>query len=147
VHSSREWAEFCGRVLQQPELAQDPRFQTNVTRVQHREALTAAIETVLALLPSAEVLRRLETAHIANARVNSMHEYLEHPQLAARDCWREIDSPAGPIRALLPPVRMEHVEPVMGAVPALGQHTRAILEELDFDRDTIARWAETGVIS
>ena len=147
VHSSREWAEFCGRVLQRPELAQDLRFQTNVTRVQHRDALTAAIEAVLALLPSTEVLRRLEAAHIANARINSMHEYLEHPQLAARDCWREIDSPAGPIRALLPPVRMEHVEPVMGAVPALGQHTRTILEELDFDRDTIARWAETGVIS
>jgi itaconate CoA-transferase len=146
VHSSREWTEFCGHVLQRPTLAQDPRFQTNVARVQHREALTEAIEAVLAHLPAAEVLRRLEAAHIANARVNSIREYLQHPQLAARGRWREIDSPAGPIRALVPPVRLEHVEPAMGAVPALGQHSRAILEELEFDRDTIARWADKGVI-
>ena len=144
VHSSREWAEFCAGVLQQPALAEDARFQTNVLRVQHREALTEAIDAVLVHLPSTEVLRRLEAANIANARVNSIREYLQHPQLAARESWREIDSPSGPIRALVPPVRMQHVEPVMGAVPALGQHSRAILEELEFDRETIAPWAERG---
>jgi itaconate CoA-transferase len=146
VHSSREWTQFCGHVLQQPALAADARFQTNVLRVQHRDALTAAIEAVLTHLPSADVLRRLEAASIANARVNTMQEYLQHPQLAARDCWREVDSPAGPIRALVPPVRMQGVEPAMGAVPALGQHSRAILEELDFDPGTIAEWAASGVI-
>ena len=146
VHNKVEWTEFCSRVLQQPALAEDPRFQTNVLRVQHREALTEAIEAVLMHLPSAEVLRRLETASIANARVNSIGEYLQHPQLAARDCWREIESPSGPIRALVPPVRLQDVEPAMGAVPALGQHSRAILEQLQFDRDTIARWARDGVI-
>jgi itaconate CoA-transferase len=146
VHSSREWAEFCGRVLQQPALAHDPRFQTNVLRVQQREALTEAIESVLVHLPAAEVLRRLEEANIANARVNSIQEYLQHPQLAARECWREVDSPAGPIRALVPPARIQNVEPVMSAVPALGQHSRAILEELAFDRQTIEQWAATGVI-
>jgi crotonobetainyl-CoA:carnitine CoA-transferase CaiB-like acyl-CoA transferase len=146
VHSSREWAEFCAHVLQLPALAKDARFQTNVLRVQHRDALTAAIEAVLTHLPSTEVLRRLETANIANARVNTIQEYLQHPQLAARDCWREVDSPSGPIRALVPPVRMQHVEPAMGAVPALGQHTRAILEELQFDQPTISQWAATGVI-
>src|SRR5262245_1776947 len=146
VHSSREWAEFCGRVLQLPALAQDPRFQTNVQRVHHREALTEAIESVLLHLPSAEVLRRLETANIANARVNSIQEYLQHPQLAARECWGAVDSPAGPIRALVPPVRMQDVEPVMGAVPALGQHSRAILEELRFDQHTIDEWVAAGVI-
>ena len=146
VHSSREWAEFCGRVLQQPALAHDPRFQTNVVRVQHREALTEAIESVLVHLPAAEVLRRLEEANIANARVNSIQEYLQHPQLAARECWRDVDSPAGPIRALVPPARIQNVEPVMGAVPTLGQHSRAILEELAFDRQTIEQWAATGVI-
>jgi itaconate CoA-transferase len=146
VHSNREWAEFCGGVLQQAALALDARFQTNVSRVQHREALTEAIESVLAHLPSAEVLRRLEDANIANARVNSIREYLEHPQLAARDCWREIDSPSGTIRALVPPVQMEDVEPVMGAVPALGQHSRTILEELEFDQATISEWATAKVI-
>ena len=146
VHNKVEWTEFCSRVLLQPALAEDPRFQTNVLRVRHREALTEAIEAVLMHLPSAEVLRRLETASIANARVNSIGEYLQHPQLAARDCWREIESPSGPIRALVPPVRLQDVEPAMGAVPALGQHSRAILEQLQFDRDTIARWARDGVI-
>jgi itaconate CoA-transferase len=146
VHNKVEWTEFCSRVLQQPALAEDARFQTNVLRVQHREALTDAIEAVLAHLPSSEVLRRLEAANIANARVNSIDEYLQHPQLAARDCWRDIDSPSGPIRALVPPARLQDIEPAMGAVPALGQHSRAILTELHFDRDTIARWARDGVI-
>jgi itaconate CoA-transferase len=146
AHSSREWAEFCARVLQQPALAEDARFQTNVLRVQHRDALTSAIEAVLTRLPSAEVLRRLEAASIANARVNTIQDYLEHPQLAARECWREVDSPVGPIRALVPPVRMANVAPAMGSIPALGQHSRAILEELQFDQPTIAQWAATGVI-
>ena len=146
VHSNREWAHFCACVLQQPDLAQDPRFETNPLRVQHREALAAAIEAVLADLPSTDVLSRLEAANIANARVNSVRQYLQHPQLAGRDCWREVGSPAGPVRALVPPVRLEDVEPVMGAVPALGQHTTAVLEELAFDRETIARWAKDGVI-
>jgi itaconate CoA-transferase len=146
VHSNREWAHFCIRVLQQPELAEDTRFQTNVSRVQHRDALTTAIEAVLIHLPSAEVIRRLEAANIANARVNSMREYLQHPQLAERARWREVDSPAGRIRALVPPVRLQDITPAMGAIPALGQHSRAILEELEFDRDTIAEWAKAGVI-
>jgi itaconate CoA-transferase len=146
VQHNREWTQFCTHVLQRPALASDPQFETNRLRAQHREALTAAIEEVFTLLPSAEVLRRLEAANIANANVNGIPEYLQHPQLTGRDCWREVESPAGPVRALLPPVRMAGVDPVMGAVPALGQHTRAVLEELAFDRETIARWAESGVI-
>jgi itaconate CoA-transferase len=101
---------------------------------------------VLSHLTSAEVLRRLEAANIAHARVNSIQQFLEHPQLTERDCWRDVDSPAGPIRALLPPVRMQQVEPAMGAIPALGQHSRAILEELNFGGETIDRWAATGLI-
>jgi itaconate CoA-transferase len=146
VHSHREWIDFCAHVLEQPELAADPRFATNALRVRHREALAEQVEPVLSRLTSAEALRRLEAANIANARVNSVSEYLQHPQLTGRDCWREVGSPAGPVRAMVPPVRMAGVEPVMGAVPGLGQHSRGVLEELRFDRDTIARWAETGVI-
>jgi len=146
VHSNREWTQFCARVLEQPAMADDPRFRTPSERARHRDALTAAIETVLVRLPSAEVLRRLETAHIANARVNSIREYLNHPQLAARDCWREVDSPSGSIRALIPPVRLEGVAPVMGAIPALGQHSRAILQELEFDEQTIRRWEHEKMI-
>jgi itaconate CoA-transferase len=146
VHSNREWTHFCAHVLRQPALGADQRFQTNVLRVQHRDGLTAAIESVLSHLTSAEVLWRLEAANIAHARVNSIQQFLEHPQLTERDCWRDVDSPAGPIRALLPPVRMQQVEPAMGAIPALGQHSRAILEELNFGGETIDRWAATGLI-
>jgi itaconate CoA-transferase len=146
VHSNREWAQFCARVLEQPAVADEARFQTHGLRAQHRDALTAAIEGVLKHLPSTEVLRRLEAANIAHARVNTMRDFLDHPQLAARDCWREVDSPSGPIRALIPPVRMQDVAPAMGAIPALGEHSRAILEELRFDQPTISEWAATGVI-
>jgi itaconate CoA-transferase len=146
VQSNREWAEFCVHILQQPALASDARFETNALRVRHRESLTQAIDAVFSQLPSAEVLRRLEVANLATANVNSVREYLDHPQLTQRDCWREIESPAGPLRVLVPPVRMQGVEPVMGAVPALGQHTRAVLQELAFDPGAIARWAESGVI-
>ena len=78
--------------------------------------------------------------------MNSVGEFLEHPQLRGRDCWREIGSPAGPLRAMIPPVRMEGVEPAMGGVPSLGQHTEAILDELGIARDTIAAWRREGAI-
>ena len=92
------------------------------------------------------MLRRLDTADIASARVNSVGEYLTHPQLAATDSWLEVESPAGRIKALRPPARLLGVEPVMGGVPAVGQHSDAVLRELAFDPQTIANWRETGVI-
>jgi itaconate CoA-transferase len=78
--------------------------------------------------------------------MNSVAEFVNHPQLSARDCWREIGSPAGALRALLPPVRMDGVDPVMGPIPALGQHTQAILEEIGIELDTIAEWRAGGVV-
>ena len=146
VQSNREWVEFCVHVLRQPELAEDPRFATNALRAQHRELLGTTIDAVFSQLPLAEVLQRLDGANLASANVNTVQAYLQHPQLASRDCWRDVDTPAGPVRALLPPVRMAGTEPVMGPVPALGQHTSAVLQELAFDKDTIAQWAERGVI-
>src|SRR5688572_25153779 len=146
VHSHHEWLRFCADVLQRPEMASDPRFGTIPLRARNREALTDVIESVLTQLSSADVLRRLEAADIANARVNSMDEYLQHPQLASGDRWCEVDSPAGPIRALRPPARIEGMEPAMGAVPALGQHNDAVLREFGFDGETIARWKAGGVI-
>jgi itaconate CoA-transferase len=146
VQNAREWRRFCSDVLGWPELAEDDRFRTNALRVKNRNALHIVIESTLGSLPAAEIISRLETAAIAYARMNSVAEYLEHPQLAARDCWREIGSPAGPLRALVPPVRMDGVEPVMGDVPALGQHTNAVLEEVGVPRDTIDAWRREGVI-
>jgi crotonobetainyl-CoA:carnitine CoA-transferase CaiB-like acyl-CoA transferase len=146
IQNAREWTRFCRDVLGRGELADDERFSSNTLRVEHRLALHAVIESVFAALTTGDVAERLESAGIASARMNSVGEFLDHPQLADRDVWREIGSPAGPLRAMIPPVRMEGVEPAMGDVPALGQHTNAILEELDVAPETIAAWRKEGAI-
>ncbi len=146
IQNAREWTRFCRDVLRRADLADDDRFTTNTRRVQHRSALHAAIESGFAALTTGDVIARLEAARIAWARLNSVGGFLDHPQLAGRDCWREIGSPAGPLRAMIPPVRIDGVEPAMGDVPALGQHTDAILDELGVGRDTIAAWRKEGAI-
>jgi itaconate CoA-transferase len=146
IQNSREWTMFCADVLRRPELADDERFHTNSRRVQHRPALHEAIESAFAALSTGQVIERLESARIAWARVNSVAGFLAHPQLNGRDRWRDIGSPAGTLRATIPPVRMDDVEPVMGDVPALGQHTDAILEELGVAKDIVAVWRREGVV-
>jgi itaconate CoA-transferase len=146
VQNDREWRRFCSDVLGWPEMADDDRFRTNALRVRNRQALHIVIESTLGPLPAADILARLESAGIAWARMNSVHEYLNHEQLSGRDVWREIGSPAGPLRALVPPVRIDGVEPVMGDVPALGQHTASVLAELGVDAATIEAWRRAGVI-
>ena len=146
IQNNPEWVGFCERVLERPELARDPRFATGAARVEHRQALHAIVDGVFGRLTAAEIVARLDAAGIANARLNTVEEFAAHPQLAARDRWREIGSPAGPLTALLPPPIIDGLEPAMGAVPALGQHTDAILGELGYDDSTIAGWREAGVI-
>ncbi len=146
VQNETEWKRFCKHVLKRPELAEDPRFDSNSKRVRNREALHALIESSFQELSSRQVVERLGQAQIAHGRMRSVQEFLEHPQLAARERWQEVDSPAGPVRVLLPPVIMEGVEPLMEAVPALGQHTEAILRELGFDSSTFETLRRAGVI-
>ena len=146
IQNEREWKQFCSAVLEQPTLADDPRFASNAARVANRDALDAIIVSAFATLSSEEATRRLEGAGIANARVNDMHGVWNHPQLAARHRWTEIDSPAGPLPALLPPGFPGAFEPHMGAVPALGEHTDAILAELGLAATDIARLRTEGAI-
>jgi crotonobetainyl-CoA:carnitine CoA-transferase CaiB-like acyl-CoA transferase len=146
LQNEREWARFCADVLEQPSLAGDPRFSANADRVAHREALDALIAAAFAQHSAEEVLARLDAAQIANARMNTVQEFLDHPQLAARDRWRTVASPAGPIRALLPPLGLDDIEPRMGPIPAIGEHTDAILRELGYDAATIAAWRRDGAI-
>ena len=146
LQNEREWARFCDEVLQRPEMATDSRFASNSARVANHDALDAAITSAFSGLSAAAVTERLESAGIANARMNTVGEFLNHPQLAARDRWREVASPVGPLRALIPPTAMDGVEPVMGEIPALGQHTEAILQELGYDAATIAGWRSRRVV-
>ncbi|HTS52694.1 MAG TPA: CaiB/BaiF CoA-transferase family protein [Burkholderiales bacterium] len=146
IQNEREWASFCATVLHRPELADDARFGRNSQRDANREALTQLIEDVFSRLTAEEITARLDAAQIANSRLNDMQGFWNHPQLAARGRWREVDSPGGRIRALLPPVSLDEEEPRMDPVPSVGQHTRAILSELGFDAAFIARLARENAI-
>lgn len=146
LQNEREWALFCEKVLLDPALANDDRFSANFRRSENREVLRQIIVDGFASLSLDEVVARLEEAQIANARVNDMHGVWQHPQLEARDSWRAVDSPAGELPALLPPGRNAAFAPRMDAVPALGQHTQGILEELGFTADQQASLAAGGVV-
>ncbi|QQK76463.1 CoA transferase [Salicibibacter cibarius] len=132
LQNEREWLSFCENVLQKPETAEDERFVSNAKRSEHRQALKELIEGIFSKLNRNTIIDRLETANIANARLNSMKEFFDHPQLQARERWQAIDTPQGSIQALIPPASISGVEPVMGDVPALGEHTNSILEEFGF---------------
>ena len=139
LQNEREWAVFCSKVLLQPALATDARFNTNALRSASRKELYALIVGVFAGLTGEQVVERLEDAQIANAHMNDMHDLWEHAQLKARNRWTEVATPAGPVPALLPPGMPNGYAPRMDPVPALGQHTDAILGELGFDAGRIAR--------
>jgi itaconate CoA-transferase len=146
LQNEREWKKFCEVVLESPELFADPRFDSNARRVQNRPQLDQVMRDVFQKLTAAEIIARLEAAQIANARLNTVQEFVEHPQLKARERWSTVGSPVGPLPALLPPVEMENVEPVMNEVPSLGQQTDAILAELGFDSETVAGWRREKMI-
>jgi itaconate CoA-transferase len=135
VQNEREWAVLCRDILGQPQLIEDPRFATNPDRVSHDHELAAIIDAALRELTAADVEARLDAAGIANARLRTPAEFAAHPQLAARQRWRDVGTPGGPVRALLPPVTVAGREAAMGDVPALGQHTAAILAELGLGCD------------
>jgi itaconate CoA-transferase len=127
VQNDREWRRLCEQVLGRPAVADDPRFATNPARVANRDALHAEIEAALAGYPAEQVLGLLDAAQIANGRMNTVVDLLDHPQLAHR--WAEVDSPAGPLRALPSPISLGGAAPVLGPIPAVGEHTAAVLAE------------------
>jgi crotonobetainyl-CoA:carnitine CoA-transferase CaiB-like acyl-CoA transferase len=146
LQNEREWARFCADVLEQPTLATDPRFNSNASRVEHHDELEKIIVAAFAGKTAKDVIDRLDAAQIANARMNTVDEFIDHPQLAARGKWQQVDSTAGPLRALVPPFAFDDVSPKMGPIPDLGEHTDKILTELGFDADTIGRWRREGIV-
>jgi itaconate CoA-transferase len=146
LQNEREWKNFCDTVICRPELQVDDRFNSNSRRVQNREALTTIILQAFAELSAAQVIERLEQASIANARMNDMHDVWEHEQLKARKRWTRVQTPIGEIPALYPPGVAADDEPRMDAVPALGEHTEAILHELGFSDASVAELRSAGAI-
>jgi len=143
LQNEREWQVFCDKVLLQPDLARDERFDTNARRTAARAALKALIEEAFTPLTAAQVVGRLDEAGIANAQVNAMADVWAHPQLKARERWTSVMTPAGAVPALLPP---GCTEARMDPVPALGQHSRSVLAGLGFAETQIEQWSRDGVI-
>ena len=138
LQNEREWVAFCEQVLLQPALASDARFASNTLRTGARQELFAIIKEVFSTLTSVQVIARLEQAQIANAQLIEMQDLWQHAQLRARERWTEVGSPVGPLPALLPPATPNTWTPRMDAIPALGEHTTALLAELGYDAAAIA---------
>lgn len=146
LQNEREWLAFCDKVLLQPTLAKEERFSSNSRRSAARDELRQIIVDAFAPLTVEQVVERLEHAQIANARVNDMHAVWEHPQLKARKRWRSVNTAKGMIPALLPPGSWQDAEPRMDPVPALGEHSEAILSALGCTSDKIHELRQAGVI-
>ena len=146
LQNEREWRTFCEKVLLQTALATDPRFDSNARRNENREMLRAVILETFGALTTAQVLERLDAAQIANARMNDMAGLWAHPQLQARERWRQVGSPAGDIPALLPAGRQSAFDYRMDPIPAVGEHTDAILRSLGRSEADIAALREAGAV-
>src|SRR3954471_865032 len=146
LQNEREWLAFCRDVLRKPELATDARFSTNSRRTEARDTLRAMIVDEFSRMTIDEVIARLDAAQIANARMNDMHDVWGHEQLKARDRWTDVATPSGPVPALLPPGQPNAYAPRMDPVPALGEHTDAILRELGYDDAAIAALRAGGAV-
>jgi itaconate CoA-transferase len=146
VQNEREYAAFCERVLMNEALKSDPRFATGPARFGNREAMHAEIDRVFSRLATGEIIERLEAADIANARLNDMQGFWQHPQLEARGRWARVGSPAGELDMLKPPFNLSDFEPRMDALPALGEHSARILAELGYSTDEVKELKERGAI-
>jgi itaconate CoA-transferase len=146
IQNDREWTRFCAEMLGAPDLARDERFADNPRRVANRAELTRIIEQSFARTTAEDVVRRLDSAGIANGRLNDVHEFAEHEQLRSRNRWRSIPTENGEVEALLPPASLREVDPVMNGVPSHGEHTDRVLRELGYDRATIEEMRSTGAI-
>lgn len=146
IQNEREWANFCARVLGRPELATDPRYDNNTKRTAARAEMVALIEGVFAAMTVEQVVEKLDAADIANARMNAPEEVWNHPQLKARGRWREVQSPAGAIPALLPPATLPDFEARMDPIPAVGEHTERVLADLGYSAAEITALKSGGAV-
>ena len=128
-----------------PDLAGLPAYATNAARSENRDELGAIIAARFAALTGDEATDALARIPVAYAHVNSMHEVWEHPQLAARGRWHQVQTPTGAAPSLAPPGFVA-AEPRMGPVPGLGEHTRSIIAELGLSSDEVDALEADGVV-
>ena len=145
IQNDREWVRLATDVLKQPDLATDPDFATNVARVRNRQRVDEAVAAVMRTMAVEDAVLALDAARIASARLNTVNDLLEHPQLIARDRWRSTRTPVGDVRALRSPIEPAGETPML-PVPDLGEHTRAILTELGIPDLTIDTLYDDGVV-
>jgi len=146
LQNDREWVLFCEVVLENPTLAKDVRFDKNFKRNEKRDELLSIIDACFSKLTTEQVIAKLDQAQIANARLNDMQGLWNHDQLKARDRWVQVDSPAGLVPAMLPPGSNNSFDYRMDAIPAVGQHTNAILSELGISTSQIESMRAQGAI-
>jgi itaconate CoA-transferase len=146
LQNEREWVQFCEIVLENPSLAQDARFDRNFKRNEKRAELLEIINACFCQMTADQLISRLEKAQIANAHLNDMEGLWKHEQLQARQRFTEVDTPNGAIAALLPPGLNDSYEYRMDPVPAVGEHTNAILSELGMSSTEIEALRAQGAI-
>jgi crotonobetainyl-CoA:carnitine CoA-transferase CaiB-like acyl-CoA transferase len=129
IQNDREWAVLCEQVIRRPELVDDVRFARNTERVANDHEITSILEAEFATSNVDDVVELLDRVGIANARMRHPAEFAAHPQLEARDRWRSVATPGGPVRALLPPVGSDRYSASMGPLPRIGEHNAAIRAE------------------
>ena len=146
IQNEREWKNFCEKVLGDPDLTNHPDYYNNTNRFKNQQTLQKIIEKVFLEKTSEEIIELLEDSGIANARLNSVMDFVNHPQLEARNRWREVDSPVGKLKALLPPATFNDIEPVFNPIPEVGQHTNDILKSVGYTEEDIKAFAQNKVI-
>ena len=145
VQSDSGWDALVD-VLGIPELRTDPRFDTNIHRVENRAECDAVVAEQTRRFSTVDLDERLAAAGVPAAQIKELHDVAAHPQLAARDRWRTVGTEFAPVKALLPPATFRDTAASMGDVPALGEHTAALLAELGVDGETVERLVADGVV-
>lgn len=146
IQNDAEWVAFVRQVLEQPDLLADPRFATNTDRTANRTELHALIENSLRRLSLDELIRRLDCARIAHAQNRGIDEFVVHRDLKDRARWISVESPVGPLDLLRPPAIFDGFDYRMDPIPAVGEHTEKILQELGYSPDDIENMKSKSVV-
>ena len=146
VATPQDWEVFCRKVIQRPDLLEDSRFCTAPDRRRNRAVLEEMVERFFLEQPHQEWLRRLRDSELPHGRLNGIGEVLAHPQVIARKMIREMQSPVGQVPVVASPLRLSDSPARLDPIPALGQDTEPILQELGYSAAEINALRQDHVI-